>query len=151
MTNLCEILIYELELTGDEQILKEIDALINRLLEIAESEYLYALLAETYFFKSKVSLLHLDIENSRQLLIKAQKIAKEHDLNRLAKKISNEQDSLLMNLDEWEKKIEKNTPMSSIRDTPDVSSRYSGSIIHVITFSGVASSEDGYEKRIFPS
>ncbi|MBY9006860.1 MAG: tetratricopeptide repeat protein [Candidatus Lokiarchaeota archaeon] len=108
MKNLCELYIYELELTGEEQILQEIEELSTRLLKIAESEHLYDLLAETFFFKAKISLLNLDIKNARLLLIKAQNTASEHELKRLANKISNEHDSLLMKLDDWEKKIEKN-------------------------------------------
>ncbi len=110
MTNLCEILIYELELTGDKDILQEIEELSDKLLEIAKSQYLHNLLAETYFFKAKISLLNLDIDNTRYLLTKALKIAFKYDLKQLAKKISNEHDSLLVHLDEWEEKIKRKIP-----------------------------------------
>ncbi len=114
MKNLCEILLYELELSGDKDILREIEALSERLLEISRSEYLYDLLAETYFFKAKISLLNLETQKARLLLTKAQNIANEHDLIRLASKISNEHDSLLKNLDEWEIKIKQSESLKDI-------------------------------------
>ncbi|MBY9005929.1 MAG: tetratricopeptide repeat protein [Candidatus Lokiarchaeota archaeon] len=107
MKNLCEILIYELELSGDKEIIKEIENLSDKMLKIGMNEFLYALLAETYFFKAKIALLKLEVNNARILLTKAQNTAIEHGLKRLANKISNEHDSLLMNLDIWEKKIKE--------------------------------------------
>ena len=104
MTNLCEILLYEFELTGNQEILIKIENLLNKLLNIAHNQYLYDLLAEIYFFKAKISLLHLDIKNARSLLTLAQEIANKYDLKILAKKISYEHDYLLKNIDEWEEK-----------------------------------------------
>ncbi|MBN1217044.1 MAG: tetratricopeptide repeat protein [Candidatus Lokiarchaeota archaeon] len=111
MTNLCDVLISELELTGDKRILQEIEQLSDKLLEIAKSQYLYDVLAETYFFKAKISLLHLDIDTTRSMLTKAQDTAIKYGLWALASKISNEHDSLLTHLDEWEKKIKQNIPL----------------------------------------
>ncbi len=111
MIHLCDTLIYELELSGDRKILKEIEELSDKLLNIAQSQYLYDLLAETYFLKAKISILNLDIKNSRMLLTKAQTIANEHGLKRLANKISYEHDSFLINLEEWEEKTNQNVSL----------------------------------------
>ncbi|MBY9007527.1 MAG: tetratricopeptide repeat protein [Candidatus Lokiarchaeota archaeon] len=107
MINLCEVLISELELTGDERIFKEIDDLIEKLLEIAQSQSLFELLASTYFFKAKISLLKLEIDIAKKLFMKAQNIAHEQGLERLANQISNAHDAVLKNLNN-EKKKEKN-------------------------------------------
>ncbi len=104
MTNLCEVLINELELTGDNKIFHEIVSLSDILLVIAQHQNLFDLLAKTYFFKAKISLLQLNINNARLLLIKGQNTAYKHGLKRLANKISNEHDSLLENLDKWEER-----------------------------------------------
>ena len=111
MTNLCEILINELELTGDEKILQEIQNLSDKLLDIAQSQYLYDLLAEIYFFKAEISLLNLDLHSTRLLLTLAQKTANKYGLKRLATKISNKHDDLLANIEEWEDKIKMNIPL----------------------------------------
>ena len=111
MTNLCDVLISELELTGDERIFQEIEELTDKLLYISKNQYLYDVLAETYFFKAKISLLHLDIIKTKKLLEKAQTIAKEHDFILLAKHISDEYDSILTNLNDWDEKIKQNIPL----------------------------------------
>ena len=106
MVNLCELLIFELELTGNKKILNEIEDLSDELLKIAKSQYLYNLLAETYFLKAKISLIHFDLNTARILLIKAQNTAKMYGLKRLANRISNEHDYLLNNLNKWKKMAE---------------------------------------------
>ena len=111
MVNLCDVLILELELTGDNRILQEIEMLSDKLLKIAQSQYLYNLLAETFFLKSKISLIKLNIDKARKLLTKAQKIANDRNLKLLANKISHEHDSLLEDLEEWEEIIKKNVPL----------------------------------------
>ena len=108
MVNLCELLIYELELTGNIKILNEIETLSDQLQTIAESRSLYNLLAETYFFKAKISLIHFEINRARIMFIKAQNTAKIYGLKRLANKISNEHDYLLKNLNIWKEMADKN-------------------------------------------
>ena len=73
---------------------------------VAESEYLFDILAETYFLKAKITLLNLEINDACLFLTKAQNTANEHELTRLTSKISNEHDSCLMNLEKWEEKIQ---------------------------------------------
>ncbi|MBY9005928.1 MAG: hypothetical protein KGD63_04140 [Candidatus Lokiarchaeota archaeon] len=111
MINLCEVLIYELELTGREEILKEIENLSDEMLKIARSQYLYNLLVETYLFKAKIALLKLDINKTYEMLSKGQKIALEYNLTLLLRKISDEYDSLLINKDKWESIIKKQIPL----------------------------------------
>ncbi len=111
MTNLCELLIYELELSANKKILQEIKELSDKLLVISKSKFLYNLLAETYFFKAKIALINLEINKARLLLIKAQNTAKIYGLRRLANKISNEHDHLLSHLDKWKEIAEDNIPL----------------------------------------
>ena len=111
MTNLCELLIYELEISGDLKILKEIEILTDKLLKIAKEQYLYTLSTETYFLKGKIALLSLDVTKARELLTKAQKIASKYGLKLLAKKVSDEHDRLLKMMDEWEKRIKNVIPL----------------------------------------
>ncbi len=111
MTNLCELLIYELELTGNEDILIEIKDISNKLLKIAEAQYLYNLMVEIYLFKAKISLLELDLNKVHDFLSKGQRIALNFDLKLLLKRISSEYDSLLVNKDKWEEMIKKQIPL----------------------------------------
>ncbi len=111
MINQCDVLLKELEMTGNDEILDELTEISERLLQISQSQYLYDLYSESYLLKAKISLLNLDIDNARLSLTKAQKIANKYDLKLLASKISNEHDSLLQNLDEWEEKAKLNIPL----------------------------------------
>ncbi len=114
MVILCELLLYELELSGNENIFNEIEQITDKLLNISKSQNLYNVLSETYFFKAKLSLLHLNTKEARYLLTKAQNIAKEHGLTRLANKISSEHDSFLEHLDEWEEKVKQDVPLQEL-------------------------------------
>ncbi len=111
MTNLCDVLIKELELTGEKNILEVIEELSDELLSLSKNQHLHHVLAETYFFKAKLSLLHLDIENTRLFLTKAQNTANKYGLWRLASKLSDDHDSLLVHMDKWEEKIKQNIPL----------------------------------------
>ena len=80
---------------------EELSALLVNLRKIAKRRYSYKILAETYILDSRLSMIFFDLKKSRQLLTKAQQIAEEYGLKRLAVKISNEHDNLLQNRDKW--------------------------------------------------
>ncbi len=102
LLSLCDLLLAELHISGDAEVLREVQAHQSRLLEIAENQHSFWLLAETYVLQSKLLLLDLNVEEARRLLTQAQKFADEKGLRRLAARISNEHDALLEELDTWE-------------------------------------------------
>jgi len=102
LINLCDLFLIELNHSYDLEILDEIEPYLIQLLNIAEKNHSYSLLAETKLLKAKLALLVLDIKEARQLLSEAQKIAEKHKLHRLAIKISNEHDEFLKQLKNWE-------------------------------------------------
>jgi len=105
--NLCELLLEELLVTGEEEILVEVEGKVKKLSEIAKKQHSYSLLAESYFLKSQIALIRLDLTKARNLLTQAQVIAEEKGLERLARKISSDHDQLLEQLDQWEELIAK--------------------------------------------
>ncbi|MBN1217040.1 MAG: tetratricopeptide repeat protein [Candidatus Lokiarchaeota archaeon] len=111
MLNLCEVLLHELKIAGNDDILDELTELSDKLLNIAQRQYLHVLLSETYLMKARISLINLDTNQTRSYLTKAQKIANQHGLQLLANKISQEHDSLLKNLDDWENKKKLKIPL----------------------------------------
>ncbi|MBN1216705.1 MAG: hypothetical protein JXA99_14860 [Candidatus Lokiarchaeota archaeon] len=117
MTNLCEILIDELEITGDEKILKEIEELNEKLLQIAKSQFLYELLAKTYFFMAKISILKLEIDNAKILLSKAENIANDQGYERLAKKILDAYESVSKETKNWKDKQNNNSLQERIANS----------------------------------
>ncbi|MHA2010153.1 MAG: tetratricopeptide repeat protein [Promethearchaeota archaeon] len=110
LVNLAILLLEELEKSNDPEILDDINPIIQQLVKIAEDQHSYSLLAETKLLQGRLALLNLNLNFSRELLTQAQEIATEHGLQLLAKKISNEHDNLLEELETWQSF--KNTRMS---------------------------------------
>ncbi len=111
LLNLCDLLLMDLRNTNDLEILKEMQPYFSRLLDIAEKNNSYPLIAETKLLQARLALLTFNIKNARQLLSEAQHIAEKYGLNRLSMKISNEHDELLKQMDLWEKLKKSDSPI----------------------------------------
>ncbi|UCG02237.1 MAG: tetratricopeptide repeat protein [Candidatus Heimdallarchaeota archaeon] len=111
MLNLCEMLLLELRTSGNEEVLKEITGILEKLQTIGENQHSYSLLVDTYMLKSKMALLELDLDSARQLLGEAQQMAEEKGLRNLAMMISGEYDTLMDQLGKWTDLIDQNVPM----------------------------------------
>ncbi|MFW9829425.1 MAG: tetratricopeptide repeat protein, partial [Candidatus Thorarchaeota archaeon] len=103
LLNLCDLLLYDLHMTNELEILDELQFYISQLFETIKKSRSFSLLAETYLLQARLTLLNLDLIRTQQFLTKAQEIAENYGLNRLAIKISNEHDELLKRLDMWDK------------------------------------------------
>ncbi len=89
LLNLCESLIFELEISKKKSILEEIDENIKKILKITEEEYIPSLHSETLFLKAKLLLIQSNREEAKQILIEAHKLAKKIINKQLINKISN--------------------------------------------------------------
>ncbi len=107
MIHLCDLLLSELKMTGDEEVLGEIKDLTRRLHDIATQQSSHSLLAETYLLQSKLALMELDVGQARELLVRAHTIADEKGLDRLARAVASERDSLQSQLHRWQSIIEQ--------------------------------------------
>jgi hypothetical protein len=105
LVNLSELLLDELLSTGEEEIIEEVENYIDKLFNIAKEQQSYTLIAETYWLKAQLALVGLNLKEAKKLLTQAQTIADDKGLERLARKISNEHDQLLQQLDQWEELI----------------------------------------------
>jgi tetratricopeptide (TPR) repeat protein len=112
LVSLCEFHLEELENSNEPEIIDEINPLIRRLFNIAESTSSYLLLAEAKTLQAKLALILLNFEETTQLLTEAQRIAEMNGLQLLARKISQEHDILLEKIDEWEKLKNNDAPMA---------------------------------------
>lgn len=110
--NLCDLLLEELRIMGDQDVFNELGTLIDQLFEIAKKQYSFALMAEAYWLKSQLALIDLDLQKAKNLLIQAQLIAEEKNLHRLALKISKEYDELINQLDKWNTILQKEVSLS---------------------------------------
>ncbi|MHA1520657.1 MAG: tetratricopeptide repeat protein [Promethearchaeota archaeon] len=109
LINLCDLLIFELKISNEEEIVTEITQTMNKLLVIAKGMHSYYLWAEINFFKAKLALISFDIKLAREFLVKAQTLAEEQGLYQLAIKISNEHDKIVDQEHTWEN-LKKNPP-----------------------------------------
>jgi len=109
---LCELLLVELQMTGNLEVLEEVESLIARLLNSAEKSRSYWIWGETYILQANLALITLDLKEARRLLTQGQKIAEKYGLDLLAKKISNEHDELLKQQEMWEKLKESKAPLA---------------------------------------
>ena len=102
MIQLSKILLYELEITGSEEVLTEIKLLLDQLLTSAKEQNSYWLMAEAYLVQSKLALVELDIKQAQNLLTQAKQIADEIGMTKLAQVISIEQEILVDQVSNWE-------------------------------------------------
>ncbi|MFX1451476.1 MAG: tetratricopeptide repeat protein [Promethearchaeota archaeon] len=112
LLHLCDIFLLELQTSNNQEALRELTPLINRLTEFAGSQQSYPLLAETNLLQGKVALIQMNLGEARQLFTKAECIADEHGLRLLARTISNEHDKLLEQLEKWEDLRKAEAPVS---------------------------------------
>ncbi|MFW9829769.1 MAG: tetratricopeptide repeat protein [Candidatus Thorarchaeota archaeon] len=112
LLHLCDIFLSELQRDNNEDVLKEINLLINKLLDFAEFQNSYRLLAETNLLQGKLALIQMNLGDARKLFTKAEQIADEHGLHLLARTISTEHDNLLEELEKWEDLRRVKAPVS---------------------------------------
>ncbi|MFW9821542.1 MAG: tetratricopeptide repeat protein [Candidatus Thorarchaeota archaeon] len=112
LTEICDLYIKELKLTNDITIIDEINPYISQLIEIAEKDKAYPLLAKTKLLQARIALFQINMGDARRLLTQAQEIADENGYGNLAQTISVEHDNLLGQLDVWENLKKKKVPLS---------------------------------------
>jgi len=101
--SLCELSLIELQMTNDPEIIDEIQPYIKELLNLAESQHLHSILAETYLLQAKLSLLTSELKKAKRFLTQAQKISERVGDKELAEKLLNEQSKLIKQSDVWDK------------------------------------------------
>jgi len=112
MLNLCEILLYELRFTNNPEILKDLEEISDKLLEIAKEQISRSLLAEVYWLKGRLALVDADIDKATGFLSQAQIIAEGQNLENLARKISSDHDAILTEYAGWKNIIEENASLA---------------------------------------
>ena len=112
LLHLCDILLLELQNYNNQEVLSEINPLIVRLLDFAEFQKSFRLLAEINLLQGKLALIQMNLGDARKLFTKAERIADEHGLHLLARTISTEHDKLLEQLEKWEDLRKVKAPVS---------------------------------------
>lgn len=108
MLNLCEVFVIEIKLTGNKEVLKDIRVLLEKLFVIAMQQQSFWVLAQVHWIQAHLALIDWDINKAQKSLTEAQIIAEEKGFNHLAKRISQEFDKTLNQMDLWEQLRENN-------------------------------------------
>lgn len=114
LLNLCELLLEEIKLTGNDEIIKEVKFYLEKLHEIAGEENSYPWLVQIYWLQSRLAMLELDIEKAQDLLSRAEELAKSKGLDHLVSLISRERFSLTDQLGKWQRFIDYEPPLKDV-------------------------------------
>jgi tetratricopeptide (TPR) repeat protein len=109
---LIRVYIEELRMSNDLEIIKEINPLIDRLFYLADKTKSNLLTTEVALFRSKLSLVQLNFDETKLLMAQAQEIAESNNIQFLAHRISNHHDDLLEQQDRWKRLRSTNAPLS---------------------------------------
>ncbi|NHJ32258.1 MAG: tetratricopeptide repeat protein, partial [Asgard group archaeon] len=105
---LCELFLNEFSISGDEEVLLDLQTYTARVVEIAKKQNSYTLRVEannmrilSLWLQAQFSSVDIEIQNARKLLSEAQELADEKGLTKLAKKIESQHSHLIEQLRNW--------------------------------------------------
>ncbi len=109
LITLCELLMNEYSISGNEQVLEELEFYIKELSELAQKQNIYHLRLEvnnlqilTLWLKAQNSKIEIDLQKAKNLLENTRKVADEAGMIRLAENMTYQQEKLLKQLSQWD-------------------------------------------------
>jgi len=109
---LCDLLVEDLRLHGDKNVLDELKLLLASFAETLVGQGKTSLHVETLLLQSKIALVELDVEEANRLLDLARIYGREKGLERMLKRIADEQDAQLRELTLWQQLGEDGPPIA---------------------------------------
>ena len=109
MIHLCDLLLTELKVSGEEGILLKAKDLTERLRKIAEEQASHSLFVETLLLQSKLAVVAFEFNQADELMKKAKHIADEKGLRTLSTIVESEIQLLQHQREKWEKTL-KSSP-----------------------------------------
>lgn len=143
---LCEMLLLELQASGDIQILSRIQKYILDLYALTAGNNSFILSSEVLLMQAKLALVELDTEKTAELLDKAEKIAEEKRLDRLKEIITQERANIEGEIGKI-KQLDKMSPISKRMEVVDFKKSMNG--IKKTSVTDVQVEESNISKRIF--
>ncbi|MCG3254348.1 MAG: tetratricopeptide repeat protein, partial [Candidatus Heimdallarchaeota archaeon] len=114
LINLCELLMNEFSISGDAQVLQELELYIDELSELAQMQNVCHIRLEannlqilTHWLKAQKSMVEIDLQKAKTLLESTRKIADDEGMYRLAEKFTQQQEQLLRQMSQWDDFIRK--------------------------------------------
>ncbi|MHA2251120.1 MAG: tetratricopeptide repeat protein [Candidatus Kariarchaeaceae archaeon] len=90
LVNYCDLLIQEVRLSDDQTIMEEVKETVNKLINLARSEHAYGKVIDTLLLKSKITSVNMEFENSLELIMEANMLAKQKELSGYTKRTQQE-------------------------------------------------------------
>ncbi|MFX0173254.1 MAG: hypothetical protein ACFE9L_15265 [Candidatus Hodarchaeota archaeon] len=109
--NLSELLIFELSVSGSEELLQEIKGMFSRLLEIAKKYQLVGLQVNTLLLQSQYEAIDGNLETAFNLIDHAKVTAQDQRLTLLVEKLGNEKRNLEAEYEKWQNLIQCNASL----------------------------------------
>jgi tetratricopeptide (TPR) repeat protein len=114
--HLCDLLLFELKLTGEEEVLIEIHFLAAKLIQIAEANNSHALICDVLGLQSNIALMEGNFELAIKLLDEAILLAKENESYNLQNKYSLIKEKTVKQTEFWRKSLEGGSGMAGRMD-----------------------------------
>jgi tetratricopeptide (TPR) repeat protein len=125
LTTLTELLFSQLYESNDKETLNKIKGLVLDLFSMASANQSFLLTAECLLLQSKLALLEMDIEKSKQLQEKANKIAEEKGLVRISNIVEEERARFTDDVEKLQN-IEEESTYKEIMDVIGINKRVNG-------------------------
>ncbi|MFX0075852.1 MAG: hypothetical protein ACFE96_10450, partial [Candidatus Hermodarchaeota archaeon] len=103
LVKICDLYLTRLKQTGNLKHLDNVQPYIDKIRNMAEIEGINPLFAEIYLFQAKLKLVSFEFKEAQELLVHALKVAQNHGLKLLVKRIEEEKTDLSKNFLKWEK------------------------------------------------
>jgi tetratricopeptide (TPR) repeat protein len=112
LINLCNLLLIETMSSNDTTALEKVKKYLTELHQLAAANEIPFLLVESMWLQSKLALLDLEVEKAQELIAEALKIANEKGLERLKKKLQEEQENIKQIISQLIKKGKETLPLA---------------------------------------
>ncbi len=109
--SLCELLIFELQSTGDENVLNEVKSTLNKVQSTSQRKESPLLLIRTLQLTSKFSLIEGEAQTADDVLTQALSIAEEHGIFPLIESIQKEKKAIQSEMEKWMLLIKRNASL----------------------------------------
>ncbi|MFX0182020.1 MAG: tetratricopeptide repeat protein [Candidatus Hodarchaeota archaeon] len=111
LLHLCELLIYELHITGDEEVFKEVKTLLIKFLNITQAQKSVNLQVNALLLQAQLKAVEGNLQQTTELLTQARVTAEKYELHILGEKAEAEQNRLENEMMKWQELIQRNAPI----------------------------------------
>jgi tetratricopeptide (TPR) repeat protein len=129
----CELLLFEMKTSGDEELLQEVKQISVNLVEITQKNNFFSLLVNTRLLQAQCEMVDGNLQKAMDLLLKAQSTAKEHNLHQYIVRVDSERKHFEQELEKWRTIIRNNVALQERLDKSNLDN-YVKDALKVVSF-----------------